>query len=153
VELWVFEVDIEKLVERFEQKYEHEPMSGCWIWIGARIPEGYGHFNLFGRAQGAHRVSYFLYRGSLGAHDVIDHLCRNPSCVNPDHLEVVTHKINLNRGRNFRRERTACPQCGEPYTKMVRRLTLQRGLYAGERICLSCTNARRRERYKAQSMV
>lgn len=46
----------------------------------------------------AHRFSYIIHKGEIPPKLVIDHLCRNTLCVNPDHLEAVTHKENLLRG-------------------------------------------------------
>ena len=74
--------------------------GSCWIWIGAKS-NGYGHLNLCnGRFEKAHRISFMISNGlsSLPKNKVIDHLCRNPSCVNPKHLELVTHRTNLIRG-------------------------------------------------------
>lgn len=51
-----------------------------------------------GETRMAHRVSHVLYKGPIPNGLVIDHLCRNPSCVNPDHLEAVTQKENVHRG-------------------------------------------------------
>jgi hypothetical protein len=74
------------------------------------MPEGYGQIGLGGRGTGlglAHRVAYELLVGPIleGLH--LDHLCRNRKCVNPDHLEPVTPKVNANRGFNIRNIREA----------------------------------------------
>ena len=73
--------------------------SGCWIWTGSLNGKGYGQMHWRGRPCGAHRVSYALLRGALLDGMELDHLCRNRPCVNPDHLEQVTHQINVRRGR------------------------------------------------------
>jgi HNH endonuclease len=71
--------------------------GGCWIWAGSRIPAGYGKF-YFGRGQMyAHRVTYMLFVGDIPAGLHIDHLCRNPPCCNPAHLEPVTCAENVRR--------------------------------------------------------
>ena len=58
----------------------------------------YGTFHLNGKLHKAYRVSYELFRGKLEKGQVVDHLCRVPNCVNPDHLEAVSHKENIMRG-------------------------------------------------------
>ena len=57
-------------IERFEEKYIPEPMSGCFLWTAALKPNGYGMFVSDGRRsyrsrtpQYAHRSSWVLYRG------------------------------------------------------------------------------------------
>ena len=106
-----------KDLERFTSKYTEDPESGCWVWHGSRTPLGYGRF-WFGRGQQAHRVSYEYHVGPIPEGLHIDHLCRNTSCVNPDHLEPVTPRENILRGigvsaKNARK--IHCP-VGHPYT-------------------------------------
>lgn len=70
--------------------------DGCWIWTGARNPQGYGQVRLDSQRKGpAHRAMYELLVGPIPEGLVIDHLCSNPPCVNPDHLEPVTQRVNL----------------------------------------------------------
>lgn len=66
----------------------------CWHWTASKT-KGYGFFYLDGRSLRAHRVSWKWLRGEIPAGLVIDHMCRNRSCVNPDHLRVVTNKENI----------------------------------------------------------
>ena len=71
----------------------------CWLWTGA-VCRGYGHFCISQRptkTMKAHRFAYELITGPIPDGLTIDHLCRNPLCVNPDHLEPVT--ISENRSR------------------------------------------------------
>lgn len=83
--------------QRFLAKVQDgEP--GCWEWAGSRDRDGYGRFKLDGRPQMAHRVAFELWRGEIPDGLQIDHLCRNPGCVNPNHLEVVTSRENTLRG-------------------------------------------------------
>lgn len=75
----------------------------CWIWGAKRNPDGYGQFHIRDtdgkwRLYGAHRVSYTIAHGPIPEGMVIDHLCRNRSCVNPGHLEAVTIQVNTARG-------------------------------------------------------
>lgn len=79
------------LVERFVEKYEVNPATGCWEWRAARFAgTSYGSF----ANRRAHRVAYELFNGSIEDGLVIDHLCGNGSCVNPAHLEAVTQEEN-----------------------------------------------------------
>lgn len=66
----------------------------CWIWTAGATSAGYGLF----KHQYAHRISYRLHRGEIPEGLELDHLCRVTRCVNPDHLEAVTHAENVRRG-------------------------------------------------------
>lgn len=71
----------------------------CWDWGRARDGAGYGAIWYEGRVQGAHRWVYEQLVGPIAKGLDLDHLCRNPRCVNPDHLEPVTHAENIRRGK------------------------------------------------------
>ena len=47
----------------------------------------------------AHRVSYELFVGEIPDLCVVDHVCQNTICVNPEHLEAVSQRENVLRGR------------------------------------------------------
>jgi hypothetical protein len=79
--------------------------DGCWTWKGSLDKHGYGVFfeknaNTGSKMKGyaAHRLVYEMLVGPIPKGLVIDHLCRNPSCVNPSHLEPVTQGENVRRG-------------------------------------------------------
>lgn len=86
--------------ERFWAKVE---ITGfCWNWTGAKGQHGHGFFNLGKetgwKGIGAHKFAWLdLMQEDTTGRD-LDHLCRNPACVNPDHLEPVTHRENMYRG-------------------------------------------------------
>lgn len=71
--------------------------NGCWSWAAATDKHGYGQISINRSTQLAHRVSYGLFRGSIPEGLVLDHLCRNPICVNPEHLEPVAARENTRR--------------------------------------------------------
>lgn len=71
----------------------------CWTWDGRLNRDGYGVLSApLLRTKMAHRVSYILHVGQIPDGLTLDHLCRNPACVNPEHLEPVTMGENLRRG-------------------------------------------------------
>jgi len=72
--------------------------NGCWIWQNGRNVKGYGTMGVGQKHKLAHRVSYEVVNGKIPDGLVMDHLCRNPSCVNPAHLEAVTSRENALRG-------------------------------------------------------
>jgi HNH endonuclease len=85
-------------LERFNNNWIPVTESGCWLWIGGCIRNGYGAFYVAKKQILAHRYSYLVRHGSIPQGLQLDHLCRVPSCVNPDHLEIVTSRVNTLRG-------------------------------------------------------
>lgn len=75
-----------------------EKTESCWNWIGEIKNTGYGSFYEKGKSYAAHRLVYEALVKKIPFGKVIDHLCRNRRCVNPDHLEVVSSTENILRG-------------------------------------------------------
>lgn len=74
----------------------------CWIWGGAIDRYGYGVVRLGPKMVKVHRAMYTSAKGPVPRGLVVDHLCRVRSCVNPKHLQAVTIRENLRRGREAR---------------------------------------------------
>lgn len=113
--------------------------DGCWFWIAALSGNGYASFGVStGRSVNAHRHAYLTLVGPVDPWLDLDHLCRNRDCVNPDHLEPVTRKVNAERGDGGRhqREKTHCAK-GHPYDAVNTRWRTDR---ANSRDCRACKN-------------
>jgi hypothetical protein len=91
--------------------YVADAPRGCWQWTGYLMPNGYARFSVAGERQYAHRVAYEAVHGPIPNRLVIDHLCRNRGCVNPDHLEAVTQRTNVLRGVSFAAARARQVRC------------------------------------------
>ncbi len=114
-----------KLPQRFWNKVA-KAENGCWNWTGFRDKDGYGRFRVGSQKAGtarsafAHRFAYETLVGLIPEGLEPDHTCHNPACVNPDHLEAVTHKLNCQRGLagiatgKQMKAKTHCPK-GHPY--------------------------------------
>lgn len=70
----------------------------CWTWQQGKTGQGYGLVSVNKRHELAHRNLYEQVKGSIPVGMELDHLCRNRDCVNPDHMEPVTHAVNIRRG-------------------------------------------------------
>jgi len=128
---------------RFLNFVYFEPNTGCWLHAGS--PMGtkgnqYPGFQLDGKYRRAHRVSYEHHVGPIPVGLIIDHTCRQPFCVNPQHLDPVTHAENTRRGlisalrhtwRNIPKHpfslKTHCPRGHE---------------YAGDNLVINCNGKR-----------
>lgn len=105
----------------------------CIIWTAYRNEHGYGKFRWNGKSQRAHRVAYEAEVGPIPDGLVLDHLCRTPSCVNPQHLEPVTVQENFRRGLRIHALKTHCPR-GHEYTEA----NTYRGRGSAKRECRAC---------------
>jgi hypothetical protein len=125
--------------------------SRCWLWTGAKNKAGYGVFNIRPRRSGdsgsmqAHHWSYAQVFGSIPEGFESDHLCCNPSCVRPGHIEVVSHVENLKRRRLG--PRTHCKQGHEFTERNTYRHPVTRKSYC--RVCsLAASHASKRRRWQ-----
>lgn len=116
--------------------------TGCWEWTGSKTSGGYGNVRFQGRNVYAHRLAYTLHRGAIPDGLVIDHLCRNRSCVRPDHLEPVPIAVNTRRGAGpYGPLRTRCKN-GHDISIPENVYTAPRGDHRC-RVCMSASDARR----------
>jgi hypothetical protein len=74
--------------------------KNCWFWRGAIGSHGYGNLQVAGKWYRAHRYSYEYFLGKIADGKVLDHSCKNRNCVNPEHLEATTQRINILRGES-----------------------------------------------------
>lgn len=121
--------------------------EGCWIWLANKTADGYGLFHRSvedGRSLFAHRYSYVLHFGPIPEGFQIDHLCRVPSCVRPDHLEAVTARENTLRGfgPTAMNARKAFCKHGHPFDATNTYVTNK-----GRRICRICAAGIQRRKW------
>lgn len=127
-----------------------EKSNSCWFWksnIQGRC--GYGMFKVKGRKMQAHRVSYELCVGAIPKGLILDHLCRNVTCVNPSHLEPVSNRENILRGIGpsaINSRKTNC-QRGHPFS------IENTAIVQGKRCCRICRDISRREFINAHKKI
>lgn len=106
-----------EILTRLLSKARTDPTTECWNWTAGKDEFGYGRFGFRGRNNRAYRVAYILLVGEVPEGLELDHLCRNRACINPAHLEPVTHRENILRGKNHVAEQSKRTHCreGHPY--------------------------------------
>lgn len=123
--------------------YTADAKSGCWNWNGSKNGEGYGQIRRQNLRTPAHRHFYIHHRGAIPDGLVIDHLCRNRLCVNPEHLEVVTQRENKLRGVGFVADLYKRESCLNGHTNWI--YAMRDGYM--RRCCRTCKNLRS-QKYK-----
>lgn len=145
------------LEERFWSKVDKDgPLSEncpelgpCWLWTRAKRPLGYGVFVLNGRLDGAHRVAYELTVGPIPEGLELDHLCRRPACVRPDHLRPVTHQENSLRGYSPMAQQARQTHCIRGH-ELTEANVYRRPGNPNKRECRTCMAERARRRDDGQ---
>jgi hypothetical protein len=121
-------------------KFVNIEIGKCWEWTGCKHPIGYGMFQIRSKKSGyAHKIIWEYFNGKVPEGKELDHLCRNRSCVNPFHLEPVSHVENMRRGANS--IKTHCPRGHKydgfnPYRNN------------GFRYCIACLKQQKRDYYE-----
>jgi hypothetical protein len=134
-------------IERF-RKYIEVAENGCWNWTGHRDTKGYGSFSLPGGAGHsvyAHRWSYQYFVGPVPEGMEVGHKCGNRGCVNPQHLQAMSHRENLFDSMTSARrnaEKTHCVQ-GHEYLEHNTIRTPE-----GHRACKECKRLYQRGYWK-----
>lgn len=144
---------------RFWAKVDRGEPEACWPWTASRTQGGYGLFQAGSKTDDtartvlAHRWAFESFHGPLPPDACglkrtreLDHQCRNPLCVNPDHLELVTRWENNRRSQSPSAQnarKTRCPQ-GHRFTEE------NTYRYRGERHCRACDRSRHRRKGNAQ---
>ena len=81
-------------LERLQRDIIIDPVTGCWLWQGAKTQGGYGTVTLKGEKWGTHRMAYHFFVGWLPRDTVVHHKCGVRGCCNPDHLQATSHHHN-----------------------------------------------------------
>jgi hypothetical protein len=134
------------LADRFWAKVDRKGPDECWLWLGAKSRRGRGGFyGTIRREDGgyynAHIAVWVITYGAKPEGD-LDHTCRNTLCVNPAHLEDVSHRVNVLRGTapNVILHREGRCARGHPRSEAVLRKSTGRVVY-----CKACRREKRRE--------
>jgi hypothetical protein len=136
---------LERFFAKYELSYEtaydyqtgHELFGFCWEWKAYRDSDGYARLCVAGKPVYAHRFAYNHWVGDIPDGFQLDHLCHNPGCVNPHHLEPVTHAENMRRSDNLKGTRSHCNAGHDRDTTGT----------DGYGHCKQCLNDRARTRY------
>ncbi len=109
-------------------------LGPCWEWTASTRPFGYGQFGIwispYTYCFSAHQIALAFYGRKVPQGKEPDHLCRNSACIRDSHLDVVSHRVNMQRGAATLR--TRCPK-GHPYDAANTIITKQ-----GHRQCRTC---------------
>jgi hypothetical protein len=141
----------QSVMENFWSRVGTPNEDGCLPWTGYLDRKGYGRLKVGNRKEAmAHRVAYELANGRIPEGLTIDHLCRNHRCVNAEHLEAVTNKVNVLRGSGPSAKNARKTHCDHGHA-LTEENIYRYGSIRKCRAChyIRCLTWRRRERAKA----
>jgi hypothetical protein len=116
--------------------------DGCWEWAGAKMPSGRGKVMWRGRNWLAYRAVYTWLIGPIPDGLTLDHLCRNPGCVKPGHLEPVSGRVNTLRGDAPTAINSSKTHCQRGHELAGANLVASVLAKRGQRLCRTCHNER-----------
>lgn len=123
-----------------------EKTDTCWLWSGGCDNLGYGNFRAYGTQVKAHQFAYELLVGPIPEGHELDHVaalgCTHRNCVNPDHLEPVTHLENMRRGK-----RANAPLCSNGHPRTPDNIYVYK---SGRKVCRICRNAYQNRKRRQQ---
>ena len=143
--------------KRFFSKISIDPITNCWNWTYARDKFGYGYFRYQRHTYRVHRFAYaFLKKPIPTARygkgvPIFDHLCKNKSCCNPDHLELVPQKVNLLRGNGMSVINSQKTHCARGHLLPIAKIECKRR--NPMRRCILCRRINRMRRYYASKPI
>lgn len=142
-------------IDSFLAKIDMKGSSECWLWKAAIDYDGYGQFLYNQKVVAVHRFAYELLVGEIPDGLEIDHLCRNRACVNPFHLQPVTHRENMIRGdlsglakgTAIHKAKTHCSH-GHAYNKENTYIGSD-----GSRTCRTCARLQAYQKYQKERVI
>lgn len=135
----------EPLEIRFWNKVEKT--ENCWNWQGGRNQKGYGRFRVGKNKVAVHRWVYEQTYGPIPDELEIDHLCSNRACVKLEHLEVVTHRVNVLRGNGLTAKMARATHCPHGHTFSPENTYVIKNY----RVCRTCRYERQKNWRAAQN--
>ena len=113
----------------------------CWLWTGCTDRYGYGQFGTHREVGSAHRWAYEFCVGPIPDGLQIDHLCRTRPCQKPDHMELVTSRVNTLRGEGITAQKARQTHCLRGHEFSAENTYITK---AGSRGCRACVLIRRK---------